>query len=91
MAKLKLHLHGKIHDLETEPGETVLEASLREGLDAPYSCMVGSCTSCQGKLIKGTVEMEFADVLTDQEIREGEILTCQARPTSDELEVIYKN
>jgi len=82
--KVKVDLDGEVSDIECRPGETLLEAALREGLDAPYSCMAGVCTTCKGKLTSGKVEMEVNDALTDEEVADGEVLCCQAKPTSTE-------
>jgi len=90
MAKqVTLELYGDVHSFEIEDDETILDGALRNGIDAPYACMSGTCNSCQAKVIEGTVEMEDADALTDEEIESGEILTCCAKPTSDVLKVKY--
>ena len=69
--------------------QTVLEAALKQGLDAPYSCQGGICSSCIAKVTHGTAEMKKNSILTDGEIAKGLILTCQAHPTSAELYVDY--
>lgn len=84
---LVLHVNGEKYELNTKENETILDAALRNGIDVPYSCMSGTCNSCQATKIQGEVEMEFCDALTDQEIKEGEILTCQARVTQGPVEV----
>jgi ring-1,2-phenylacetyl-CoA epoxidase subunit PaaE len=67
----------------------VLDAVLKAGLDAPYSCQGGVCSSCMAKVVKGSATMLKNNVLTDSEIAEGLILTCQAHATSDELVIDY--
>ncbi|NMH28369.1 ferredoxin--NADP reductase [Flavobacterium silvaticum] len=69
--------------------QTVLDAALKQGIDAPYSCQGGICSSCLGRVIKGSAEMAKNAILTDGEIKQGLILTCQAHPTSDEIYVDY--
>jgi len=69
--------------------QTVLEAALKNGIDAPYSCQGGICSSCLARIKSGTAEMKKNAILTDGEIAEGLILTCQAHPTSAELYVDY--
>lgn len=69
--------------------QTVLEAALKQGIDAPYSCQGGICSSCLARITNGTVEMKKNSILTDGEIAEGLILTCQAHPTSTEIYVDY--
>jgi ring-1,2-phenylacetyl-CoA epoxidase subunit PaaE len=70
-------------------GKSILEASIQEGLDAPYSCKGGVCSTCKAKLVSGTAHMNMNYVLTDREVEAGYILTCQAHPTSEEVEVNY--
>ncbi len=69
--------------------QTVLEAALKQGLDAPYSCQGGICSSCLARIKTGTAEMTKNSILTDSEIAEGLVLTCQAHPTSAEITVDY--
>ena len=68
---------------------TILNAALQEGLDAPYSCQGGICSSCLGKVTEGTAKMAKNAILSDSEIEEGLILTCQAHPTSQKITVDY--
>lgn len=70
-------------------GTVILDAVLKQGLDAPYSCQGGICSSCIGKITNGSAEMKKNAILTDGEIAEGFILTCQAVPTSNEVYVDY--
>ena len=74
---------------EMSQKQTVLEAALKQGLDAPYSCQGGICSSCIAKITHGTAEMTKNSILTYGEIAKGLILTCQAHPTSAELYVDY--
>jgi len=74
---------------EMSQKQTVLEAALKQGIDAPYSCQGGICSSCLARITNGTVEMKKNSILTDGEIAEGLILTCQAHPTSAEIYVDY--
>ncbi len=69
--------------------ETVLDAALEQGLDVPYSCQGGICSSCVARITEGTAEMAKNSILVDTEIAEGLILTCQAHPTSPTLKVDY--
>ena len=74
---------------EMSQKQTVLEAALKQGIDAPYSCQGGICSSCLARITNGTAEMRKNSILTDGEIAEGLILTCQAHPSSAELYVDY--
>ncbi|MFD0977208.1 2Fe-2S iron-sulfur cluster-binding protein [Salinimicrobium gaetbulicola] len=72
-----------------EKNTTVLEAALDHGLDVPYSCQGGICSSCVARIIEGKAEMEKNSILVDSEIEEGLILTCQAHPLTPSLKVDY--
>jgi len=74
---------------EMSQKQTVLEAALKQGIDAPYSCQGGICSSCLARITNGTAEMKKNSILTDEEIAEGLILTCQAHPTSAALYIDY--
>lgn len=74
---------------EMSQKQTLLEAALKQGLDAPYSCQGGICSSCLARISKGTAEMKKNSILTDGEIADGLILTCQAHPTSSEIFVDF--
>ncbi|WP_417362653.1 2Fe-2S iron-sulfur cluster-binding protein [Galbibacter sp.] len=67
----------------------VLDAVLEEDIDAPYSCQGGICSSCVARLKEGKVEMVKNQILTDSEIQEGLILTCQAHPTTPTISIDY--
>ncbi|MFY7666092.1 2Fe-2S iron-sulfur cluster-binding protein [Flavobacterium sp.] len=69
--------------------QSVLDAALKHGLDAPYSCQGGICSSCLARITEGTAEMKKNTILTDGEIADGLILTCQAHPTSAVLKIDY--
>jgi ring-1,2-phenylacetyl-CoA epoxidase subunit PaaE len=73
---------GKSYEILVKPHETILEAALNKDIDLPYSCQAGMCTACMGKCVAGTINMDEEDGLTDNEIKQGYILTCVAHPTS---------
>jgi len=70
-------------------GPAVLDKANGEGLDAPYSCKGGVCGSCRAKVIQGSCTMTMNYSLTDKEVAEGYILTCQAHPSSQEVVISY--
>ncbi|WP_395051546.1 2Fe-2S iron-sulfur cluster-binding protein [Flavobacterium sp.] len=74
---------------EMSQKQTILEAALKQGVDAPYSCQGGICSSCLARITSGTAVMRKNSILTDSEIAEGLVLTCQAHPTSAEIFVNY--
>ncbi len=69
--------------------ETILEASMREGLEPPHACKSGVCSTCRAKLIEGDVDMDQNFALEDYEIARGYILTCQSYPATDRIVVNY--
>ena len=87
--KLTIVLDDVTTELELSAKQTVLEAALKLGLDAPYSCQGGICSSCMGRVKEGTAVMVKNTVLTDAEVADGLILTCQAHATSATLLVDY--
>lgn len=70
-------------------GEPILNAAQGAGLDLPFSCRAGVCSTCRAKLVSGSAEMEHNMALEEWEVEAGYILCCQARPTSAALEISY--
>ncbi|TRZ46458.1 ferredoxin--NADP reductase [Robertkochia solimangrovi] len=69
--------------------QRVLDAVLAEDIDAPYSCQGGICSSCIARLTEGKVEMVKNQILTDSELDEGLILTCQSHPLTESISIDY--
>ncbi|MFD2542875.1 2Fe-2S iron-sulfur cluster-binding protein [Lacinutrix gracilariae] len=69
--------------------QTILEAALDKDLDAPYSCQGGICSSCIARVTEGEATMRQNNILTESELAEGLILTCQAHPTTPKVSVDY--
>ena len=70
--------------------ETLLESARRAGLSPPFSCEAGNCGTCMAKLVDGAATMRTNDVLEDDEIADGYILTCQAVPDTPSVSVLYE-
>ena len=70
-------------------GEKLLDVLLEVGIEAPFACREGHCGACATTLVTGEVDMETNDVLEPDDLAEGLILACQARPVSDSVEVTY--
>ncbi len=81
--RVKIRLYGQDHEFDVEPDETFLSAAQRANLDPPYACQIGACCTCRAKLVSGSAIMDEREALSDDEIADGYILTCQAHPTSD--------
>ena len=86
---ISILVDGETTTFEMSQKQTVLEAALKKGIDAPYSCQGGICSSCLGRVTKGSAHMVKNTILSDAEVAEGLILTCQAHPTSAELFVDF--
>ncbi len=93
------NLEGRTHVKVTVDDETfsfamdqkdlVLDAVLKENIDAPYSCQGGVCSSCIARVTEGKAEMVKNQILTDSEVAEGLILTCQAHATTSAIKIDY--
>lgn len=70
--------------------ETLLESARRAGLSPPFSCESGTCATCIGTLVEGRVRMRVNEILTDQELSDGYVLTCQSVPETDSVSVRYE-
>jgi len=62
---------------------------MNQGADAPFSCKGAVCCTCKAQVIEGKATMEMNYALSDQEVADGFILTCQAHPASEKLVVDY--
>jgi ring-1,2-phenylacetyl-CoA epoxidase subunit PaaE len=70
-------------------GDFILDAAMSEGADAPFSCKGAVCCTCKAQVIEGKATMELNYSLSDAEVEEGFILTCQAHPASEKVVVDY--
>ena len=77
------------HPFSADASKTVLEAAIDAGVDPPYSCQGGVCGSCIGRIKEGEVNMAGNQILSDSEVAEGLILTCQASCTSERVVVDF--
>ncbi|HLS79821.1 MAG TPA: 2Fe-2S iron-sulfur cluster-binding protein [Steroidobacter sp.] len=76
-------------DMLRDGSRSVLDAAARAGIELPYSCRAGVCSTCRTKVVRGEVRMERNLALEDWEIEAGYVLCCQAHPLSEQLELTY--
>ncbi|TNE53637.1 MAG: 2Fe-2S iron-sulfur cluster binding domain-containing protein [Bacteroidetes bacterium] len=89
-AQVEVILDGEKIPFELESdGQVILDAVNDQGYDAPYSCRGAVCCTCKAKVIEGKARMTMNYSLTDDEVQEGYILTCQAHPASERLKITY--
>jgi ring-1,2-phenylacetyl-CoA epoxidase subunit PaaE len=88
-AMAALIIDGKRREVPVAEGEAILDAALRAGMDLPFACKGGMCSTCRAKLVEGEAEMEVNYSLEPWELKAGFILTCQARPCSERVVVDY--
>ena len=85
--RIVIKLEGTTHELPYQAGRTLLETAKDAGLVPPFACEEGYCSTCMARLKRGTVEMRVNDALTDRDLADGWILTCQGVPTSAECQI----
>ena len=86
---LVIRLDRRKHTVPYRAGETVLETARRSGLRPPSSCEAGNCATCMAHLDSGTVTMRANNALSEDDLAEGWILTCQSMPISSDVVVDY--
>ena len=86
---LQIICNGKQHSLRLSAEDNALSAGLQAGLDLPYSCRNGVCCTCRAKVMLGEVRMLKNFTLTQEEIVQGFVLSCQAKALSNKLVLSY--
>jgi ring-1,2-phenylacetyl-CoA epoxidase subunit PaaE len=90
VSRVTVRLDGISHTFELPyEGSSVLETALMEGVDLPFACKGGVCSTCRAKLLEGKVEMDQNYALEADELAAGYILTCQSHPRSEKVVVDY--
>ena len=89
-ARVTIELGGRTDAVDHHPGTTILQTARQMGMAPPFSCESGTCATCMARLVEGTVKMHVNDVLTEDEVAEGWVLTCQSVPTSPAVHVVYE-
>jgi ferredoxin len=84
-----IRLDRRRHTIGYHVGDTVLETARRGGLRPPSSCEAGNCATCMAHLDEGSVTMRANNILSQEDLDDGWVLTCQSIPTSAHLAVDY--
>lgn len=84
---IEINWKGKQLNLAVNAHETILDAALRQGVNLPYSCKGGRCSTCAAICIRGKVFLNVNEVLTDRDVAQGWILTCSGFPDSDDVQL----
>ena len=87
--QVEITLEDESYTLAMDKKILILDAVLKENIDAPYSCQGGVCSTCIARVTEGKAEMVKNQILTDSEIAEGLILTCQAHPLTPTLKIDF--
>lgn len=82
-----IHSHDKTHRLPVQYPETILQAAKKNGIDIPFSCEAGRCGTCSATCISGKVWMSYNEVLLEEEIAKGRVLTCVGYPVDGDVEI----
>lgn len=86
---VEVQINGETSTVLWPPKNKLLEVLLNAGIDAPFSCREGSCSACTCILVEGEVTLDRNEVLEPEDLEDGYILACQARPVSDKLKITY--
>ncbi len=88
--KVRIILDDEEHTVNVPAGTVILDAVIKADLDPPFSCRSGICTTCRALLHSGKVKMDEREGLSEAEIEDGYILTCQSHPLTDDVVAEYK-
>jgi 3-ketosteroid 9alpha-monooxygenase subunit B len=88
-ARVEVNLNGQVNRFCWPRCQSLVEMLLDAGIDVPHSCREGHCGSCVATLIEGQVDMPRCDILEPDDLRDGLILGCQARPVTSQLRIEF--
>jgi ferredoxin len=81
--EVTIEFDGETHELDVDDEEYILDAGLDAGLDLPYSCREGNCTTCTGKLLEGEVDQSDGMALDKEDREDGYVLLCSSYPRDE--------
>jgi ring-1,2-phenylacetyl-CoA epoxidase subunit PaaE len=85
--QVKVRIHDRTYEVTVQYPHSILAAAREQGIVLPYSCEAGRCGSCAATCTKGQVWMAYNEVLMDDEISKGRVLTCQGYPVGGDAEI----
>ncbi len=88
--RVTVELEGRADSVEHRPGTTILQTARQMGMAPPFSCEAGNCATCMARLVEGQVTMRANNALTDEELADGWVLTCQSVPITPAVRVVYE-
>ena len=86
-AQVSARIFGKTYQFETQESKTILQSGLEQNVPLPFSCQSGLCGMCKMKCNEGKVIMKSNQVLTEKDLQDGYILTCQSLPQSSTINI----
>lgn len=87
--EVQIIIDGDEYNFPMNSSQKVLDAGLESGIDLPFSCKGGVCCTCRAKVLEGEVRMDVNYALSDEEVSQGYVLTCQSHPTTKKLVVSF--
>lgn len=83
--EVTIRYEGETHRFTVEPESTILQTALALDIELPYSCQSGLCTACMGKCVSGRMKLDEEDSLTEDDLKQGYVLTCVGHPLTDNV------
>lgn len=87
---IRINFNNELHNVVAGENQSILQAALQNKINLPYSCRSGICSACIAFCKTGKVEMAKNEVLTDDDLAKGWILTCTGHALTDDVEIEYK-
>jgi ring-1,2-phenylacetyl-CoA epoxidase subunit PaaE len=88
-ATVEILIADKKYAISVPAGKTILKAALENGVRLPYSCEAGICSTCTAYRLEGEVEMSVNEVLTENDLAKGLVLTCTGYPVTSHVTIRY--